>query len=54
MGIMAGRNYVDTAAQLEVGDRLILYTDGLSEAMDANDQEFGEARLVGWELGTLR
>ena len=47
---MAGRNYADTEAQLEAGDRLILYTDGLTEAMDANDQEFGEARLV--ELGT--
>ena len=50
LGIIAGRNYIDTEAQLEAGDRLILYTDGLTEAMDANDQEFGEARLV--ELGT--
>jgi phosphoserine phosphatase RsbU/P len=35
--------------QLEAGDRLILYTDGLTEAMNAQEQEFGEARLV--ELG---
>jgi sigma-B regulation protein RsbU (phosphoserine phosphatase) len=41
---------VDTEAHLEAGDRLVLYTDGLTEAMDADEQEFGEARLV--ELGT--
>ena len=41
---------MDTEAHLEAGDRLVLYTDGLTEAMDADEQEFGEARLV--ELGT--
>jgi len=50
LGIMSGRIYVDTEAHLEAGDRLVLYTDGLTEAMDADEQEFGEARLV--ELGT--
>jgi len=50
LGIMPGRIYVDTEAHLEAGDRLVLYTDGLTEAMDADEQEFGEARLV--ELGT--
>jgi sigma-B regulation protein RsbU (phosphoserine phosphatase) len=49
LGIMSGRIYVDTEAHLEAGDRLVLYTDGLTEAMDADEQEFGEARLV--ELG---
>ena len=49
LGIMADRNYADTEVQLEAGDRLVLYTDGLTEAMDAEEQEFGEARLV--ELG---
>lgn len=50
LGVMSGRIYVDTEAHLELGDRLVLYTDGLTEAMDADEQEFGEARLV--ELGT--
>ena len=28
------------------GDRLVLFTDGISEAHDGSDQEFGEDRLV--------
>jgi phosphoserine phosphatase RsbU/P len=46
LGIMPDRNYVDTEVPLESGDRLILYTDGLTEAMDAEEQEFGETRLL--------
>ena len=49
LGILPGREYRDTEAQLEAGDRLILYTDGLTEAMNAEEQEFGERRLE--ELG---
>ena len=46
LGIMPGRIYANTEARLEPGDRLVLFTDGLTEAMDARDQEFGEARLI--------
>jgi phosphoserine phosphatase RsbU/P len=49
LGILPGREYADTEMQLEVGDRLVLHTDGLTEAMDAKEQEFEERRLV--ELG---
>lgn len=49
LGILPGKEYRDTEVQLEAGDRLMLYTDGLTEAMNAEEQEFGEARLV--ELG---
>ena len=31
---------------LHVGDRLYFYTDGVIEALDAAEQEFGYARLV--------
>ena len=31
---------------LEVGDRLVLYSDGVTEAVDADGSEFGEPRLV--------
>jgi len=46
LGIMPDREYGDAEAQLAPGDRLVLYTDGLTEAMDTGDQEFGEPRLV--------
>jgi len=49
LGIDPDRKYADTEAQLEPGDRLVLYTDGLTEAMNSAEQEFGEPRLV--ELG---
>ncbi len=32
--------------QLEPGDRLLLYTDGITEARDANEQEFGLDRFT--------
>lgn len=33
-------------AQLAAGDILAIYTDGIVEAMNANQEEFGEVRLV--------
>jgi sigma-B regulation protein RsbU (phosphoserine phosphatase) len=50
LGIFPDRTYEDAGLQLESGDRLVLYTDGLTEAMDSDEQEFGEARLI--ELGS--
>jgi serine phosphatase RsbU (regulator of sigma subunit) len=29
-----------------LGDRLVLYTDGLTEAMNSDEHEFGEGRLL--------
>ena len=31
---------------IECGDTLALYTDGVTESLDQNEQEFGEERLV--------
>jgi sigma-B regulation protein RsbU (phosphoserine phosphatase) len=50
LGIFPDRKYEDAGLQLESGDRLVLYTDGLTEAMNSDEQEFGEQRLV--ELGS--
>ena len=50
LGIFPDRKYEDGGLQLDSGDRLVLYTDGLTEAMNSDEQEFGERRLV--ELGS--
>ena len=45
LGIDATENYVDSSAQLEAGDTLILYTDGITEARNPVGEMFGEERL---------
>jgi sigma-B regulation protein RsbU (phosphoserine phosphatase) len=37
--------YTDEKLQLEHGDTLLLYTDGVTEATDADYGEYGEGRL---------
>ena len=38
--------YEERAVRLRTGDRLYLYSDGVSEAMNAAGQQFGDARLL--------
>jgi len=47
LGIFAGRAYEETTINVESGDHLVLYTDGLTEAVDSEGKEFGERRLTG-------
>lgn len=47
MGISARQSYEQDAVELAEGDRLILFTDGITEAADSRDEEeFGEERLL--------
>jgi sigma-B regulation protein RsbU (phosphoserine phosphatase) len=47
MGISARQSYEQDAVELAGGDRLILFTDGITEAADSRDEEeFGEERLL--------
>jgi sigma-B regulation protein RsbU (phosphoserine phosphatase) len=46
LGIFPNRNYDDAELLLNSGDRLVIYTDGLTEAMNSEQQEFGERRLI--------
>jgi serine phosphatase RsbU (regulator of sigma subunit) len=46
MGVMRGLTYKEDSVTLTPGDTLLLYTDGISEAMDRDGREFTEARLV--------
>ena len=45
LGIDEGEVYVDNEHPLEVGDTLILYTDGITEARNPAGEMFGEGRL---------
>jgi len=46
LGVFATRNYEMGSAQLSPGDRVILFTDGVTEACNPAGEEFGEARLL--------
>jgi sigma-B regulation protein RsbU (phosphoserine phosphatase) len=45
MGLFKSAEYAERAITLKRGDVLALYTDGITEAIDAQEQEFGEERL---------
>ncbi len=45
LGMLAGTVYAEGETTLEPGDLLVVYSDGLTEARDARDQEFGAERL---------
>jgi phosphoserine phosphatase RsbU/P len=46
LGLVPGVQFEQGSVRLDAGDRLILYTDGIVEAMNASGEEFGEDRLV--------
>jgi sigma-B regulation protein RsbU (phosphoserine phosphatase) len=45
LGVMADAVYEQRTVPLGAGDLVLLYTDGVTDAIDAREQEFGEARL---------
>ena len=45
VGMMEGMPYVEASLDLHAGDRVLLYTDGVSEAADPSGEMFGEDRL---------
>jgi sigma-B regulation protein RsbU (phosphoserine phosphatase) len=46
LGVLPEAEYEQTSVAIGAGDRLVLFTDGLTEARDAADEEFGEERLL--------
>ena len=46
VGGMEGVRYKNFEMQLNKGDKLFLYTDGVPEATDKNDKMFGTGRMV--------
>ncbi len=45
LGAFAGSEYREAAIALETGDVIAIYTDGITETMNAKEEEFGEERL---------
>jgi sigma-B regulation protein RsbU (phosphoserine phosphatase) len=45
LGISEDETYEDTVQQLQTGDQLVFYTDGITEAVDADGNQFGTDRL---------
>jgi sigma-B regulation protein RsbU (phosphoserine phosphatase) len=46
LGVFPDATFAAGEAAFERGDRLVLYTDGITEARDEADDEFGEDRLI--------
>jgi serine phosphatase RsbU (regulator of sigma subunit) len=46
IGIEEGTPYLSRSVRLEPGDRLLVFSDGVSEAMDANDRQFGTEGIL--------
>jgi serine phosphatase RsbU (regulator of sigma subunit) len=50
MGTRLGLPVTEATEQLEPGDRLLLYTDGITEARDTRGKEFGRDRFTDFVL----
>jgi sigma-B regulation protein RsbU (phosphoserine phosphatase) len=45
VGVMPGATYEEAQIKLDVDDKIIMYTDGVTEAFSAEREEYGEGRL---------
>jgi sigma-B regulation protein RsbU (phosphoserine phosphatase) len=46
LGLFPDSNYIRDETELAAGDRLLLFTDGVTEVSSAEGEEFGEERLI--------
>ncbi len=46
LGVFSDWTYEDSSMELRAGDRLILFTDGITEAADEEQREFGESGIA--------
>lgn len=54
LGAMQGNDYPSHSLRILSHDQLLLYTDGVTEAMDTNDNLFGDSRLRDFVRGKNR
>ena len=53
LGLFPGAPFGVDSARLEPGDLLVVYSDGVTEALDLRNELFGEDRLIGLLQGRL-
>ncbi len=46
LGVMPGMTFEENVVQLEENDKIFLYTDGITEAIDEKNEFYGEERLL--------
>jgi sigma-B regulation protein RsbU (phosphoserine phosphatase) len=46
IGLVAGADFSDTSLDLQPGDRLFLFSDGVTEANNTSEEQFGPQRLT--------
>jgi phosphoserine phosphatase RsbU/P len=46
VGLMPGISYDEDRVQFRPGDVLVIYSDGITESVNLQDEEFGETRLI--------
>jgi sigma-B regulation protein RsbU (phosphoserine phosphatase) len=54
LGAFDGIEYKEETLQLEHGDTLVMFTDGVNEAMNTSFEEFGDERLVNTLEGVTK
>jgi sigma-B regulation protein RsbU (phosphoserine phosphatase) len=54
LGLLPDLEYEQGEVSLEPGDMLIFYTDGISEAQNAAEEDWGEARLIEAVLASMQ
>ena len=48
LGILPDTPFSDETAELAANSRVLLYTDGLTEAVNAEGERYGQERLIAW------
>ena len=54
LGILPDTTFLDETAELSEHCRVLIYTDGLTEARNAEGDLFGQERLMEWLQGSVR
>lgn len=54
VGLLPVAQYQSASVELRGEDLIVLFTDGISEAMNLNDEEWGEERLIEAIQGSMR